>query len=176
MTKNKAKTKKPKPLERHKLLLKRISENLGKGMSLGEAMRDVGYSESYSKSPNQIKDTRSWDTLLKEELPDNVLIERLGVLLKAKQVEKFIFPSRMKDEEIIESVKDAGFKVITIRPSPIGKMAFYSIENTKAIDNGLTHAFKLKGKYEPEEFNLKFNSYTKEQLIDVIMAKIAKKK
>ena len=162
---------------RHKTVLKHISENIRKGkkISRSKAMQDAGYSKSYSES-SHIKDTRTWPTLLRDELPETYLMDRLNVLLKAKQVQRFIFANRVKDEDIIESVEAAGFKVIVIRPSPMGKMAFYSTENTKAVHDGLTHAFKLLGKYEPEELNLKFKGFSKEQLIDLIMNKIVPKK
>ena len=36
--------------------------------------------------------------------------------------------------------------------------------------------YKLKGKYSPEEINMKFKGFTKEQLISSIMDKITNKK
>ena len=128
-TATKPKTK--KPLERHKSVLQHISANIGKGMSREQAVLEKGYSKSYARS-GHIKDTRSWDVLLKDELPDSFLMQEHKELFAAKQVEKFVFPSRMKDEDIEIMVNDAGFKVIVIRPSPIGKMAFYSIPNANA--------------------------------------------
>lgn len=154
---------------KHRAVLKNISDNIRKGkkISRGKAMRDAGYSKSYSES-SHIKDTRTWSTLLIEELPETYLMDRLNVLLKAKQVQRFIFENRVKNDEIIEAVEEAGFKVITIRPSPMGKMAFYSTENTKAVHDGLTHAFKLLGKYEPEQINItrrRFQGLSNEELM-----------
>ena len=111
-----------------------------------------------------------------DHIPNSLLVEKHLKLLKAKEVQRFIFPTRVKDDEIIAMVADAGFTVITIRPSPLGKMAFYANDNPRAIKDGLDMAYKLKGSYEPEEMNLKFKGFSKDQLIDSIMSKIAKKK
>ena len=169
-----------KIIPQHKKVLNNISENLGKkgkgnrGVSIKQAMLDKGYSESYANS-GQIKKTRSWNILMSDVLNDEFLMKEHMELFRAKQVERFIFPTRLKDEEIIEMVNEAGFKVITIRPSPLGKMAFYSIANARAKKDALDFAYKLKGKFTPEEINLKFSGYNKDQLVDLIMGKIAKK-
>lgn len=178
MGKTQKKNKEKKPLERHILLEKKLLENTGKGktISLSKAMREVGYSEGYAKNPQDLKKTRSWDTLMKEVLNDEFLMQQHLELFNAKEVQRFIFPTRLKDPEIIDMVKEAGFKVITIRPSPLGKMAFYSIPNARAKKDALDFAYKLKNKYAPEEYNLKFKGFTKEQLIDLILGKITKKK
>lgn len=170
--------KKRKPLERHKLIVKDLSGNIGKGKkrkSLKQTMIDKGYSESYADS-GHIKKTRSWDELMKVVLNDEMLAEKHEALLNAKQVQRFIFATRIKDEDIIEMVEEAGFKVITIRNSPMGKMAFYSVDNTRAIKDGLDMAYKLKAKFTPEEINLKFKGFNKSQLIDLVMSKVAPKK
>lgn len=167
----------------HRVVLNNLSDNLGKkgkgkgnrGVSIKKAMMDKGYSESYAES-GQIKKTRSWDILMKDVLNDEFLVEQHMKLFGAQQVERFIFPTRLKDEEIIEMVNEAGFKVITIRPSPLGKMAFYAIENARAKKDALDFAYKLKAKYTPEEFNLKFKGFSKEQLVDSLLGKIGKKK
>ncbi len=167
----------------HKVVFRNLSENLGKkgkgkgnrGVSIKKAMMDKGYSESYAES-GQIKKTKSWAVLVEEFLGDEFLLQQHEELFNAKQVERFIFPTRLKDEEIIDMVNEAGFTVITIRPSPLGKMAFYSIPNARAKKDALDFAFKIKGKFSPEELNVKFKGFSKEQLIENIMNKVTKKK
>lgn len=132
--------------------------------------RSIG-NENLTK-PAILKEIKS----IAKEIPDALLVETHLDLLKAKEVQRFIFPTRIKDDEIIDMVADAGFKVITIRPSPIGKMAFYSQANSRARKDGLELAYKLKGSFEPDELNLKFSGYSKEQLIDFIMGELAPKK
>lgn len=159
--------------------MKKISENVGKGQdentAVGNAMRELGYSDSYSNTPNKLTKTKSWNVLMEQELPDSLLTAKHKELLESKQVAKFTFPTRMKNEEIESIVNEAGFKVIVIRPSPIGKMAFYSTANVNGVRFGLDMAFKLKNKYAPETMNLKFAGYNKEQLIDMLLGKLKKK-
>lgn len=169
--------KKIEPLLKHKMVLDKM---LGKGgnkpMSLGKAMREVGYKENYADNPQRLTQTDSWETLIEKHLPDSSLTKKHEELLNARQVEYFVFPKKMKDEEIEDKVNSAGLKVIVIREAVMGKMAFYSIDNSKAKKDALDMAYKLKSKYAPEEHNLKFKGFSKTQLIDAIMGKIVKKK
>lgn len=78
-------TKKKSPIsQRHENLLKRISDNIRNGMSMGEAMKAEGYSDSYSKSPNHLKETESWQTLLGDKVQDKKLVTVLMKLLNHK--------------------------------------------------------------------------------------------
>lgn len=70
--------------ERHRRLLKRISDNLGNGMSFGETMRLEGYSKSYSENPSQLLSTASWQDLTQEQIPDELLVKILKDLLHHK--------------------------------------------------------------------------------------------
>jgi len=190
MEKRKAKTKNTSPLERHKLVLKRISENLGKGISLGDAMRREGYSESYANNPQQLRDTRSWDTLLKEELADGELMKVHRSLLNSTRLDHMVFPPLstkkkkkggeeteiVTDEMIIEFLESVDCKVKKIVHGEQARHVYFWSYDNQARDKALDKGYKLKGKYEPEQLNLKFAGFNKAQLIDSIMSKIAKKK
>jgi len=81
------KSKKQKSLETHKVVLKKMSENVGNergGSKLAEAMKRAGYSESYIKS-GHIKNTKSWQNLLEAELPDDELLKVHKGLLQSKE-------------------------------------------------------------------------------------------
>lgn len=177
-------TKKPqtlnkRPQPKHKLLLKEISGNLGKGetetVAVGKAMRKFGYSDSYADNPQQLTKTKSWIALMQQHLPDELLAEKHHELLQSRQVNRFIFSPKLDDLEITEIVNAAGFNVIVIRKSPMGKMAFYSVPNIRGVERGLDMGYKLKNRYAPETMNLKFAGYDKKQLIDLILRKLKKK-
>jgi hypothetical protein len=90
MNNEKEKTKKERRIQqptlaRHRILLKTISDNIRKGMTMGEAMKSVGYSDSYSESPTQLKDTDAWKELVSQELPDEKLVKTLNYLLDHKE-------------------------------------------------------------------------------------------
>ena len=44
------------------------------GMSIGKAMRQVGYSPNYAKNPQSLKRTDEWQKLVAEKLPDDDLL------------------------------------------------------------------------------------------------------
>ena len=144
--KTKVKIKEKKPLERHKKVL----ENIGKGMTLGKAIKDAGYSQSYADNPQLIRSTASFQLQLQEVLPNSSLLKRHRQLLDKEEI---FLDSKGKKVKIIK----------TGQPHSDVK---------QALDMG----YKLFGNYTPEEFNLKFNSYSKEQLVDLLLGKLAKKK
>ena len=67
---------------RQKKLVRKISENLGK--PLGEAMREVGYSEEYANNPQQLTRTTGWKELTERLLPDEPLLNRLKKVVDNK--------------------------------------------------------------------------------------------
>ena len=82
-----------------------------------------------------------------EQLTGEMLVEKHLELLNQKQINYFVFPKTMTDEEIIGHVNANGIEVITVRESDKGKMAFYSMPDAQAIKSGLDMAYKLKGEY-----------------------------
>lgn len=54
-------------------MLKKISEGIGNKETLQKLMEDLGYSKSYAKSPIHLKETDSWQALLNEQIPDELL-------------------------------------------------------------------------------------------------------
>lgn len=84
-------------------------------------------------------------------LDDDFLAAAHAQLFNQVRVEYFVFPKRMDDDEIIAHVESVGIKVITIRESDKGKMAFYSLPDAQAIKGALEMAFKIKGTYAPEK-------------------------
>lgn len=69
---------------RQKKALAKISENVG--MSMGEAMREVGYSEQTSKSPSRMTRTKGWQDLMNKHFPDSKLAALHKKLLEKKEV------------------------------------------------------------------------------------------
>lgn len=86
-----------------------------------------------------------------EAIPDDVLAQKHIELFDQKRVDYFVFPKGMTDEEIVGHVNSVGIKVITVRESDKGKMAFYSVPDANAIKNALEMAYKIKGTYAPEK-------------------------
>ena len=88
---------------------------------------------------------------IQDALPDDFLSDIHLELFKQKRIDYFVFPKRMEDDEIVEHVASVGIKVISVRETDKGKMAFYSISDAQAVTKGLDMAYKLKGSYATEK-------------------------
>ncbi len=64
-------------------VLKDLAENGGK--PLGLAMREAGYSEVTSKSPQKLTESKGWNELLEEMLPDSLISKVHKKLLEKKE-------------------------------------------------------------------------------------------
>lgn len=106
-------------------LAKLISEDGGK-TPLGKLMRKAGYSKEYSESPDKIKKTVSWQELMDEKIPDNMLAEKHQELLNKKE---YIAIGKKGEREVV----------------PTGEI------DPNAVAKGLDMAYKLKRKYEPDK-------------------------
>lgn len=51
----------------------KIMENAG---NVSKTMREVGYSENTAKNPNELTDSKGWKELMKEWLPDDMVLQR----------------------------------------------------------------------------------------------------
>src|SRR3990167_6799305 len=122
---------KDKPIirPRHREVLKKISENMG--LSVNRAAKEVGYSESYADSA-LLQATDSWQELMKEHIPDELLAKRHKELLNKREVIK-------------EYSHEQGEYVQRVTDQP----------ETNAVKAGLDMGYILKGKYAPEKhFNV----------------------
>lgn len=167
---------------RPKRLAKKILEigkkNLGKGKPLpplGQVMKSVGYSDSYSANPQQLKGTETWDELMKIFLPDSLIAQRHHELLNHGEISHFIFPlkelskkerekkedSQINDDEIkmvIESVP--GCKLIYIkRDKYFGAVAYFQAPSGRIRKDALDMSYKLKAKYAPDKIELTKRKY-----------------
>ena len=71
------------PNDRQKKLAEYMAKNIG--ISMKQAMIDLGYSESYAHS-GQIKKTSTWQRLMKKYLPDKKLVKVVDDGLEANRV------------------------------------------------------------------------------------------
>lgn len=140
---------------KHKMVIKSLNKKLGKGekATMTKAMMENGYSQSYAES-GQITKKKTWKQLMEHFLPDSLIAEKHHELLEAKDLSYFVFPRMMKDDEIESRMLEAGIKLVVVRASDKGKMAFYSKADMKARKDGIDLAYKIKGKMAPEKFEM----------------------
>ena len=60
-----------KPKQRIKKVFTKVLENHGTG--IGKAMLEEGYTKATAKNPSNVTDSKSWEMLLDEYLPDDLL-------------------------------------------------------------------------------------------------------
>lgn len=99
LKKNATKPKKKynvKPSAKALQVAKLMSENIG--MSKGEAMRLAGYSESTSKTPQRLTDQKSWNELMDEKLPEELVVETHKGLLTAMALDHQSFATGFRTE------------------------------------------------------------------------------
>ena len=147
--KNKTKEgkKNSKTLVRHKLLLKKMSENVRNGMTFEQAMLEMGYSSSYAKASTRLKNTKSFQLQLEESLSDDELLKKHRELLNKEEV---IIRNNPKTKKI-EIIK-------TGQPH-------------SDVKSALDMSYKLKNKYTPEPPD-KYAGWTRQMLIDSILGRI----
>lgn len=148
------KTKKTKKLGavaiKHKAVLEKIEENMGKPGKKGtveEAMKECGYSESYARN-GQLKDTRTWDQLMEEYLPDAEIAKHHKQLLHMSRVDHFPYSRAIPDEEIIELIREIGCEPKRIAHGDTANQIWYFAPDAIAKKNALDMAYKLKKRYD----------------------------
>jgi len=149
---------------KHKKLLRKITDNIRGGMNMQEAMSAVGYSESYAKSSTHLKDTDSWQTLVNENLSNEVLMEKHIALLNKKSIDFQIFPKSMSNESIEGIIKSFGFKLMQIVQYENWKRAYFPILDIQAIKAALDMAYKISKKYGDITITHKLGSLSDEEI------------
>lgn len=134
---------------RQKKVAKILLENSGKPVS--RAMLEAGYSPAMAKNPHVLTESKAWQQLMAEYLPDHEIAEKHKQLLNQTRTEYFVFPKTMSDEEVLEKVTAAGLELIVIQNGEKGRYAFYSTPDAIAISKAIDMAYKLKGSYAPEK-------------------------
>lgn len=153
--------KKEKPLSKQdKIFVNEVVKTGNKTQAVQKAygIKDENYAGvkghrliSKDKIVKAVEKTRK---TIAEQLSDDLLIKAHKELLQQTRADYFVFPRSMEDEEITGHVAGAGFKVITIRESDKGKMAFYSVPDAMAKKGALEMAYKIRGDYAPEKKEL----------------------
>lgn len=112
-------------LLRQRRLSKLIAEDGGKS-PIGKLMKRAGYSDEYATNPQKLRKTKSWQQLMEQYIPDDLLARKHKELLNKQEV--VVIGKKGERETVMTGVPDAN-----------------------AVGKGLDMAYKLKGKYTPEK-------------------------
>jgi hypothetical protein len=109
---------------KQKRAFKKISENLG---NLGKTMREVGYAEATSLTPQNLTESKGWKELMHDELPDSLLAKRHRELLDKREIHIIKGKNGSEEVEVLDT------------------------PDTQAVSKGLDMAYKIGDKYAPEK-------------------------
>ncbi len=148
MNKNgKVRKDKPQDLLRQRLLIKLLSEDGGKS-PLGRLMIKAGYTKSYAKTPQKVKQTLSWEQLMEKNLPDDLLSKKHNELLSSMTIDHYTFPNAVTDETIKQILDQvAGCKLLRVQRNPQWVRAYFAIPDNRSRKDAIDMAYKLKSKY-----------------------------
>ena len=136
-------------------MLDNLVEN---GGNMAKAIRDTGlYSPVVANDPQRITESKTWQEVKEEYLPDDELGKKHKQLLNATRLEHMTFPPEGKDKE--KSLTDKDIKDLlasvncTVRKIVHGELVrhvyFWATDN-RAVKDALDMAYKLSGKYASE--------------------------
>lgn len=132
---------------RHNALLKKLSDNLGTGMTMEQAMIAVGYTPSYAKSGN-IKTTKNWPELVEQEMSDEYLMGHHKQLMNSRRLEHMVFPLRVTDEQMTEMLASVNCTVKRIMHGEQQNHAWYWANDNRAKKDALDMMYKIKNRYD----------------------------
>ncbi|QQS44392.1 hypothetical protein IPM65_02210 [Candidatus Roizmanbacteria bacterium] len=133
---------------KHKKILQKMMEN--GGISVSQAMRDVGYSKAYAKNPQKVMKTRSFQALVEKAFPVNIILRLHKELLEKKTIQHIDFPDSLNDSRIKSILKKCNSyelcEIVQIKSQNI-KRAYYLERDTKTAIWAIHTYHKLKGNY-----------------------------
>ena len=163
-----AETKKKATTRKRNIRQEKTIQNYAKGMSKSEAMRKAGYKESYARSSAQLNNKKSWQALMDEYLPRDLVAEKHNELMKSVTVKEFNFPDTISEKDIKAFAKSVS-KTSTYVKEVVSKtnskgvptssshrwVVFAVIPNGMDVKAAIEMAYKLRGEYSPEKIEVK---------------------
>lgn len=144
---------------RAKATVQKMVANGGKRRSLAQAMREAGYSESYARNPQKIKETKVWQEYLEEYIPDKEVAIAHKALLGAQRVSRMEFPISLTDTEVSEIITSSGRTVLVLKRSKKNvSVAFAEPDFTTQV-RAIDLAYKVKGLYKTGETDTPQSEY-----------------
>lgn len=159
---------------RHKLILDNLKKQVGNGrkVTMTKAMMDAGYSKEYAES-GHIKKKKSWNQLLEEHLPDDLLSETHASLMMSKKLDYMLFTAEIEDEDIYILMESVNCTIKKIVHGVQGTHVWYWNPDGKLRKDAIELAYKVKGKMSPEKFEVEQTGL--HALSDAELAELIKK-
>jgi hypothetical protein len=147
--------------------------NGGKRRSLAQFMRDAGYSESYARNPQKIKQTKAWRAETADFFDNKELAANLKALLGSYKLQSRAFPLSLEDKDIIELFTSMDCIVKKIdRGERVARVWYWTADNGVRAQ-ALDMIFRIQGAYRGER---KQNNPLEELTDNQLMKEIQKAK
>lgn len=144
---------------------KKTLENVGRGMALSTAMKKAGYSGAYSKNPQALKKTESFQEIFNKTITDELITKATKQLVNYRQPVTYEFPASLTEQEVHDAMRKHGFrknqyfhkliKEVKIIKGSAVEMEHWMVYGSKpsglVIPKGVDIAMKGKGYYAPDK-------------------------
>lgn len=151
------------------------------GGVVSTAMIEAGYSPATAKTPQKLTNSKAWQQLMAEYLPDDTIAEKHKELLHATTLDHQVFPlgprdekdkenyiasdkakaekegkeyreiEYVTDEDIIQMLEEINCKVRRIVHRETARDVYFWAADNKPRKDAIDMAYKLKGSYAPEK-------------------------
>jgi hypothetical protein len=144
---------------------KKVLEKVGRGLSVSKAMREAGYSETYSKNPQRVRETKTFQEIFSKTITDELITKATKQLVNYRQPVTYEFPASLTEKEVHDVMRKHGFKknqyfhklvkeIRIIKGSAV-EMEHWMVYGSKpsglVIPKGVDIAMKGKGYYAPDK-------------------------
>lgn len=116
------------------------------GGSVGDAMRKAGYSKVSAATPKKLTQSKGWQELMDQYLPEKTLAQAHKKLLKSKYLDHMVFPLATPETEIRKLINSVGGTVRRFQHGDTALHVWFWADNTKAIKDAIEMAYKLRGR------------------------------
>lgn len=127
--------------QRQEFVVGRLLENKGKGtyQSMGQIMVEAGYPPATARNPQQLTRSKTFQDLLAEKMPDDMLQDTHLKLLASKKLDHMVFPLGPKDAD------DPNFSGAKPNAPSVVEKAGVPIERTTLTDQEIKELIKEVG-------------------------------
>lgn len=157
---------------------KKISENIGKDKPapMGKVLQEAGYSPSTSESPKLVTESKGFQELMEDMLPDEDVLAAHQQLLQSTRIEHMVFPiyrdpeadipeegdlteeqerrlnnpvtegQSLSDKDIEDMLAEVNCKVRKIVHGETARHVYFWSPDATARKNAIELAYKIKGR------------------------------
>lgn len=150
--------------------VEKVVKGILEGKTQGQAMKDAGYSESYSRTPQVFKKNRSLDEILASDFSDEFIAKKQKKLMNVKKIQIIKFPAMTPDNEINQVFELCDGKCLYIgdevRETAQGMFRWRTgvgyVLDIDMFNIQVDRIYKLKGQYKNGDFvgNINWNTMT----------------